>query len=31
MRYIGDDYEEDMAVIAADPETHKWWEVRVDD
>lgn len=29
MRYIGSDYDKDMAVIAADPETHKWWEVSV--
>lgn len=27
MRYIGTDYEADMAIIAADPETHKWWTV----
>ena len=31
MRYIGDDYEKDMAVIAADPETHKWWDVSCSD
>jgi L-rhamnose mutarotase len=25
--YVGDDYERDMALIAADPETQAWWEV----
>ncbi|MGB9687247.1 L-rhamnose mutarotase [Thermogutta sp.] len=24
--YIGDDYEADMAKIAADPETQRWWK-----
>lgn len=24
--YIGDDYKADMAKMAADPETQKWWE-----
>ena len=24
--YVGDDYERDMAVIAADPETQRWWK-----
>ena len=23
--YVGDDYEGDMAAIAADPETQRWW------
>ncbi|MFZ4064416.1 MAG: L-rhamnose mutarotase [Candidatus Nanopelagicaceae bacterium] len=27
MEYIGDDYEADMAKIAADPETQRWWEI----
>ncbi|KRB36802.1 L-rhamnose mutarotase [Microbacterium sp. Root180] len=26
--YIGDDYEGDMAAIAADPETQRWWAVQ---
>ena len=26
--YIGDDYEADMAAIAADPETQRWWAVQ---
>ena len=25
--YIGDDYEADMAKMAADPVTQKWWEL----
>ena len=25
--YTGNDYEADMAKMAADPETRKWWEV----
>ena len=25
--YIGTDYEADMAKMAADPETQRWWEV----
>jgi L-rhamnose mutarotase len=25
--YTGDDYEADMAAIAADPETQRWWTV----
>lgn len=25
--YVGDDYEADMAAIAADPETQRWWKV----
>ena len=25
--YIGDDYEADMAKMAADPETQRWWSV----
>lgn len=24
--YVGDDYEADMARIAADPETQRWWQ-----
>jgi L-rhamnose mutarotase len=26
--YVGDDYEADMAAIAADPETQRWWAVQ---
>ena len=26
--YTGDDYEADMAAIAADPETQRWWAVQ---
>lgn len=26
--YIGDDYEADMAAMAADPETQRWWSVQ---
>ena len=26
--YAGDDYEADMAAIAADPETQRWWAVQ---
>ena len=29
MRYVGDDYDADMGIIAADPETHRWWQVSV--
>ena len=25
--YVGDDYEKDMAKMAADPETQRWWDV----
>lgn len=25
--YIGDDFDADMAKMAADPETQKWWDV----
>ena len=25
--YLGDDYEADMAKMAADPETQKWWSI----
>lgn len=25
--YTGDDYDADMAAIAADPETQRWWQV----
>ena len=25
--YIGDDFEADMAKMAADPETQRWWEI----
>ena len=25
--YVGDDYEGDMAQMAADPMTQKWWEI----
>lgn len=25
--YVGDDYEADMAAMAAHPETQKWWKV----
>ena len=27
MEYTGTDYEKDMAQIAADPETQKWWKI----
>jgi hypothetical protein len=27
MKYTGTDYEKDMAEIAADPETKRWWAV----
>lgn len=27
MEYVGDDYEADMATIAADPATQQWWTV----
>jgi len=26
--YVGDDYDADMAAIAADPETQRWWAVQ---
>lgn len=25
--YVGDDYERDMAAMAADPETQRWWKI----
>lgn len=25
--YVGDDFEKDMARMAADPETQKWWDL----
>lgn len=25
--YVGDDYDADMAAMAADPETQRWWSV----
>ena len=25
--YVGDDFEGDMATMAADPETQRWWDV----
>lgn len=27
LEYVGEDYEADMAAIAADPETQRWWAV----
>ena len=27
MEYTGTDYEKDMAAIAADPETQRWWKI----
>ena len=27
--YIGDDFDADMAAMAADPETQRWWEMCV--
>ncbi len=27
MEYTGTDYEEDMAAIADDPETQRWWKI----
>ena len=27
MEYVGDDFEADMAAIAADPATQEWWSV----
>lgn len=27
MEYFGDDFEADMAAIAADPETQRWWKI----
>jgi L-rhamnose mutarotase len=27
MEYVGQDYETDMAAIAADPDTQRWWKV----
>jgi L-rhamnose mutarotase len=29
MEYVGDDLDRDMAAIAADPETQRWWELTV--
>ncbi len=26
--YVGDDYEADMALMAEDPETQRWWSVQ---
>ena len=28
LEYVGDDYDADMAAIAADPETQRWWAVQ---
>ncbi|MEN9687642.1 MAG: hypothetical protein RL381_654 [Actinomycetota bacterium] len=27
MEYTGSDYEKDMAIISADPETQRWWKI----
>ena len=27
LEYVGDDYEADMAAMAADPETQRWWKL----
>jgi L-rhamnose mutarotase len=27
MEYTGEDYEADMAKVAADPETQRWWKI----
>jgi hypothetical protein len=27
MKYTGNDYDKDMAEIAADPETQRWWKL----
>ena len=27
LEYTGDDYEADMAAVAADPATQRWWEI----
>ncbi len=27
MEYVGDDFEGDMAAMAADPETQRWWDI----
>jgi L-rhamnose mutarotase len=27
LEYIGDNFEADMAIMAADPETQRWWDV----
>ena len=27
LEYVGDDYEADMAAMAADPETQRWWKI----
>ena len=27
MEYTGSDYEKDMALISADPETQRWWKI----
>jgi L-rhamnose mutarotase len=29
MEYLGEDYEADMAAIAADPDTQEWWKLCV--
>lgn len=29
MEYVGDDYSTDMAAMANDPETQRWWELTV--
>jgi L-rhamnose mutarotase len=26
LEYVGDDFEADMAAMAADPETQRWWK-----
>jgi L-rhamnose mutarotase len=27
LEYVGEDYEADMAAMAADPETQRWWKI----
>ena len=27
LEYVGDDYEADMAAMAADPESQRWWKI----
>lgn len=27
LEYVGDDYEADMAALAADPTTQEWWDI----
>jgi L-rhamnose mutarotase len=27
LEYVGDDYDADMATVAADPETQRWWQL----